>query len=110
MTDEEYKGWQKEQMKDAGHWKVDLIHNTPEDFLAYVAEPEDPTRGIYVNIRSGVLECGRFENAMPHMGEALYKAITVIENEDPWKVAIERLGLSFLLAVTMGTSPYRVVA
>ena len=113
MTENEYKAWKNEQKRDAGHWKVDPIHSQREGtLLAYVAQPADPTRGIYVNIEDNVLSCGTFEDAIPHMGEATYrpkKQIECADNNTAWKTAIERLGLTFLLAITHGTSPYRAV-
>lgn len=74
MTKEEFKAWAAFQMKNAGHWTVDPIHNGADrDLIAYIAKPNDPTSGIYVNVfKDGTWDCGRFEDAIPHMGEACY--------------------------------------
>jgi len=110
MTEQEYKAWAKHQMKNTGHWTTDPIHSRPDDLLVYTARPDDPTAGVYVHITPGLVEAGKFEGAVPHMGEAIYYPKTQIETPDPLKTAVERLGLSFLLAITHTTSPYRTVA
>lgn len=110
MTSKEYKAWKDDMKRNAGHWATDAIHNSANDYLAYVAQPDDPARGIFVTIDERFLRCGKFEDALPHMGEATYHTGTFIECKDnnaAWKVAIERLGLSFLLSITHGASPYR---
>lgn len=109
MTEQEANNWKRAMMQDAGHWTVDPCHATAEDFLAYVPHPDDPTTGIYLAIRGRELTCGTFEHAYPHIGEATFTVKTRVVCDDPLAHAIERLGLGFLMAVTFGRSPYRVL-
>ena len=112
MTDEEYNSWKQLQMTNAGHWTVDPIHNgtNDQDLLVYVAQPNDPTKGIYVNIDNQKLIAGHFDDAIPHMGEASFTVktrIPVKSIDEGMKIAVERLGLEFLLALTHNVSPYK---
>lgn len=130
MTEQEFNAWAKFQATNAGHWCVDPIHNGTggQDLLVYVAQPGDATQGIYVSIhkvplkpvqgvdganaKQWTLESGRFTDAVPHMGEAHYTIkhrLPVEDLSDGVRVACERLGLSFLLALTHGVSPCRAV-
>lgn len=113
MTDTEFSAWAKFTMGSAGHWHIDPIHASAEDFLAFCPLPSEPSSGIYVNIRGGVLETGRYQDAIPHIGEAFFMpkvTKTFASAADAHKHAIEALGIAFLLAITHGTSPYRSVS
>lgn len=93
-------------MRDPGHWKVDLIHNQPDDLLVYNPNPQDPTQGLFVSIRGKELQAGTFSGAVPCIGDACFVAKTTRTAENPLELACGVLGMSFLLALTLGTSPY----
>lgn len=112
MNDKEFKAWARKMAAEAGFWVRDAVtaNNRPGCDLFYVATPSDPTRGIFVSIENGALQTGRFEGAIPHIGEAMFVAkhtANFSSHADALTHCIERLGLSFLLAATQGASPYR---
>lgn len=107
-------------MKHAGHWTVDPIHDgvSPanggkRDLLVYIAKPDNVQQGIYVNVdHDGKWSVDRFEDAIPHMGDALYipsKTGQEANFSEAMARLIEKMGLSFLLALTHGSSPYRSI-
>jgi len=111
MNAEEFEKWAAFQKKNAGHWVMDRVREmNTGDLFFYNALPSDPARGIFVEItKAGALRSGRFEGAVPHIGEALFtiKVDKKFENQDKaFTHAVTALGLSFLFAVTHGVSPY----
>lgn len=104
MENSEFKNWMKFQMSNAGHWISDEIHNKKDDSLFYVPSPEDSTSGIFVLIDANTVRCGKYEGAIPHIGEADFHTTVEKKTDDPWKLAVEKLGLSFLLSITHGVS------
>ena len=109
MTETEFKAWARFTMVNAGHWTVDEVqlHNHGT-YLFYCGYPSDPSKGIFVTIDGGELETGTYEYAIPHIGEAMFKvkrSAQFVDQDAALKHAVEGLGLSFLLAITHGTSP-----
>jgi hypothetical protein len=91
MTEQEFKAWANATRRDAGWWTVDRVHNgrNGNRVLAYCGRPDDPAAGVYVaidpTVRRGALTgtytltAGRYQGAMPHIGEALFKPTTVVD-------------------------------
>lgn len=70
MTKDEYQRWIAETTSARGTWKLDQIHSTKENFLAYkLVEDYD---GFFISINKGRIHIGAFRGAIPHIGEALF--------------------------------------
>jgi hypothetical protein len=117
MNEVEFRNWSEHMMAAKGHWALDPVslHNRGE-YLYYCGDEADCTQGNYVEISTykdgrGILEIGRYEDALPHIGEAGFiprLAIAFPDKEAALKDAIETLGVSFLMAMTHGgTSPLK---
>jgi hypothetical protein len=106
MDSKEFHAWLDFQKQNSGKWTVDPIHNgeSSNSLLCYVAKPDDPGTGIYINVgQNGDWACGQFTGAIPHMGEALYVP-SIWGKAGDFKAALShlgnRLGLSFLHVMT----------
>lgn len=95
MTKEEFELWKAETAKSQNKWQIDPIHNKPTDTLIYKGGQD----GFFVNIHNNKVVLGKYEGAMPHIGEALFKPIGVVEckdNNEAWKRLLERANIPFL--------------
>ena len=111
MDEAEFEAWAKFTAQSAGNWTLDFaqMHNNGIS-LYYCGLPKDPSRGIYVQItppgldKSGeysgaVLETGRYEDAVPHIGEAVFStrfSQIFPTEEEAIRFAISELGMKFL--------------
>ena len=120
MDRNEQAAWSRHQMKNAGHWTVDPIHDgvSPcnggkRDLIVHCGYPHSPTDGIYVMVgQDGTWQTGSYEGAVPHIGDAEFTPKQRGKEESfdqACAYLVERLGLKFLLALAFGRSPYRVL-
>lgn len=58
-----------------GTWSVDPVHNGSSGrLLVFRPDQDDATRGVYVELdtRTGKCSAGRYEDAVPHLGDAFF--------------------------------------
>jgi hypothetical protein len=77
MTSQEYRRWVEYMKRCRGHWTLDVVHDGTEgrDLLLFCPFLQRPNNGVYICISAsvpGVVEVGRFDGAVPHIGEALF--------------------------------------
>ena len=111
MTEKEAAEWTAYMKTLRGRWSVDPIHNGEDDndLLLFHPNLDDPTLGVYVRVQGAQVSAGRFSEAIPHMGEALY--VPAWEKEygsenEAMSAVINRVGVNALLALIDGASPY----
>ena len=114
MDAQEYEAWSSYMKSRKGTWTIDLIHDGQlRDLIAFVSDRDDHTRGVYVSAHGATIEAGRYEDAITHMGDAIFEprwAMSIVNADrtgdehgmakpspEVWKLVIERLGVQFLL-------------
>lgn len=68
--------WSSYMKSLRGKWSVDPIHNGSSGrILAFRPDADDATRGVYVelDVRTGRCSAGRYEDAVPHLGDAFFR-------------------------------------
>ena len=101
MTTEEAKAWMEFTASSAHHWTVDPCHARDEDLLIFIGGE----CGKYARIGPAdgggfMLQVGAYEEAIPHIGEAMFKpqgSKRFDRASDAVKFLIERGGVSLLL-------------
>jgi hypothetical protein len=78
MNLKEFEAWKAETAKSKGAWRLDQIHCTFDDTLLY----KGGESGIFATIRGRTVEFGRYEGAIPHIGEACFTNVWVHEAGD----------------------------
>lgn len=74
-TEYDHHAWAAYMRSLRGKWSVDPVHNgTSGRLLAFRPDQDDATRGAYVELdtRTGKCSAGRYEDAVPHLGDALF--------------------------------------
>lgn len=103
MTEQEFTNWAQESLARKGLWTIDPVHDgvRRKSFLAHRSRPDDQYAGIYVQVsEDGRLLSGRYSDACPHIGEAMFQIKVDRKFEDfdkAVKYAIESLGMQFLI-------------
>ena len=96
MTKAEFTAWQAETERSRGQWIVDSIHNgqprvgeKPEDCHALVYRGGVNGWCLWV-WASGRVEIGRYEGAIPHIGEASFRVLHTFTCYRDWNDAVTR--------------------
>jgi hypothetical protein len=71
MNATERAAWMKHTANSRYTWTVDPIHNTAADLLVHLSGQS----GQYVEISGCKLTVGTYDGAIPHIGEASFKAL-----------------------------------
>ena len=113
MTPKEFTAWKRFQMTNACYWRIDVIHDgvNGREFLAYVADPTFPTRGLFVSIEpDGTLNMGTYKDFDVTIGDAEFhnKISRKFENMNfAFSQACEKYKLTFLKELRRGKPPFR---
>lgn len=74
-ADYDHHAWAAYMRGLRGTWALDPVHNGSNGrLLAFRPDQDDATRGVYVELNTGTGKCsaGRYEDAVPHLGDALF--------------------------------------
>jgi hypothetical protein len=96
MTKDEYTAWREETARSEKQWQTDLIHNSPEDYLIF----KGGENGFYLHILKNVIHMGNYQNAIPHIGEAIFKEkgrVECIDNNAAWTRLLAKSGLPLVV-------------
>ncbi len=77
-SSDSYQAWTKYLKSRKGQWTTDQIHNGKDgrDLLCYLPNRDDETSGSFIQAGlDGKLVAGTYEGAVPHIGEAAFKAL-----------------------------------
>jgi hypothetical protein len=102
MTRQEMTAWKHETARSDTAWRMDAIHNGQggTDMLLY----KGGVAGVYVAVaRDGEATSGRYDYAMPHIGEAEFNpqhARTFGSFDEAVARVLGSLGLAALLTIT----------
>jgi hypothetical protein len=103
MTNQEFAAWNSVTAGSAGLWTEDAIYRLNGRGAFYYIGGED---GAYLRIsKEGVLEAGKYEGAIPHIGEAFFTpAVTRRYGNfsDAFAAAMELGGKKFLVDMFRG--------
>lgn len=106
MTKQEYQAWKTETESSRRHWILDPIFRANRSELLFYKGGEN---GYFIWVTAdGGMTLGKYEGAIPHIGEALF--LTAHVKQFPSqnlavKALVERAGLAFLLDL-MGCGAY----
>lgn len=91
MNEKEYAKWMEETEKSKEEWKIDPIHKSSKDFLAYKGGED----GNFIMILDESLFLGTYRGAIPHnIGEAVFYSdikLHLQTNEEAWEAVNEIL-------------------
>jgi hypothetical protein len=98
MTEKEYADWKAVTESSRFRWVEDEIYRLNGRGAFYYSGGED---GVYMRIeKDGLLEAGRYEGAIPHIGEAMFTRQIEKQYADfnaAYTAALEAGGKQFLL-------------
>jgi hypothetical protein len=73
VSNRDYEMWCALMRINRGRWQVDAIHNgVDRDLILICPHGFDPSVGIYVEASGVTMWSGRYEDAIPHIGEAIF--------------------------------------
>lgn len=110
MTTATFTSWARSKMTSCRDWRVDPSHCEPEDLLIFCRMPNNPSVGVFVMVtkeaKEGyVLRTGRFLEAFPTIGDALFQPRRSYSGfdtcDDALVYAVENLGMTFLNHVSL---------
>jgi hypothetical protein len=97
MNANEAAAWKAYTASNTHQWKVDPCHSKPDDLLlSYGGEA-----GKFASIRGSVVEIGTYSDAIPHIGDALFKVEGRRDcgsTDDAVRFLLERGGIAVLVA------------
>lgn len=103
MTDNEFKAWATHTARSRNGWMLDEVtaHNRGEMLLYRGGE-----RGVYVLVSRNVVTVGRYEGAVPHIGEAMFTCVgqkAFANDSRAFEAVANATGLSGLMALLTGS-------
>lgn len=116
MNAEEAAAWKVEMARNAGHWKVDPIHNGTQQgrrersLILYCASPNDVSTGTYISVYGPKASAGCYEDAYDHVTNGEFTSKwdhTYASFDEAVKRIVERAGIGLAMAAIFGESPYR---
>ena len=98
MTRNEFDAWMAETDASRLQWREDVIYRLNGHGFMYYSGGED---GVFVRADSdGKLVAGRYEGAIPHIGEALFRPVVTKQFDNPsraFTAMAEAGGIQFVI-------------
>ena len=113
MNRQEHDAWLAMMRKNSGHWMIDPCHNgqNGKRILMYCTDGDDVTSGQFIEIIGGHATAGKFSDAYGGVvTDGFFEILwehDFSDFSDALARVIEKTGMSMLMTVIFGKSPYR---